>query len=138
MNDLARRLLTSQTRGQDNSQELAQATDGICRQLRRQLARLLGHEGSDALFSRSLKIAENKFSLPPSAKATSSADCLQGFLKSVQDHEPAAAREMCVGVIESLLTLLASLVGEELTRTLVQDAFVDSAGAKDTSEGTRA
>jgi len=136
MNDVARRLLASEIKGQQGSKELANATERVWQRLRGHLSRLIGQDGSHALLSRSLRLAQRRFSLLQSVKATPGADCVEGLQETIQDQDPAAAFEMCIGIIESIIALFASFVGEGLARKLVEEAFINPVDAEATNEGT--
>jgi hypothetical protein len=135
MNDLARQLLTSEAKNPASSEELAYATERICRELLRYLSRILGRDGSLTLLRRSLKQAQNKFSLLRSVE-TDADGGLKGFSQSLQGQE-SATLEIGVAVIESLLALLASLVGEDLAKALVEDALINPRDAEATNTGNK-
>jgi hypothetical protein len=126
VNDVARRLLSSETKSQDSSEELAYATERVCQNLLRFLSRLLGHDGSYALLGRSLKQAQSRFLPLQCVTVDPDTDGFKGLLESVQDQQAPSTLEMCVGLIESLLALFASFVGEDLARKLVERASINS------------
>jgi hypothetical protein len=134
MNDVARRLLTSEAKSHASSEELAYATERVCQKLLRYLSRLLGHDGSYALLRRSLKHAQTKFALLESVKTDPDTSGIKGLVESLRYQEPAATLEMCVGMIESFLALFASFVGEDLARKLVEEAFIDADERKATNK----
>jgi hypothetical protein len=134
MNDLARQLLTSEAKNPASSEELAYATERICRELLRYLSRILGRDGSLTLLRRSLKQAQNKFSLLRSVE-TDADGGLNGFSQSLQGQE-SATLEIAVAVIESLLAVLAGLVGEDLAKVFVEDALINPRDAEATNTGT--
>src|ERR1051326_3713337 len=88
MDDLARRLILSETTDEQNSKQLVYATLRVCGQLCRHLSRLLGPDGTYALLSRSLKLAAKAFPQLKSVKPSPSETCLEGPLESVQAQEP--------------------------------------------------
>jgi hypothetical protein len=136
MNEFARQLLTSEAKNPASSEELAYATERIYGELHRYLSRILGRDGSLTLLRRSLKQAQNKFSLLRSVE-TDADGSLKGFLQSLQGQEPAATLEIAVAVIESLLALLASLVGEDLAKGLVEDALINPRDAEAKNTGNK-
>jgi hypothetical protein len=135
MNDLARQLLTSEAKNPASSEELAYATERICRELLRYLSRILGRDGSLTLLRRSLKQAQNKFSLLRSVE-TDADGGLNGFSQSLQGQE-SATLEIAVAVIESLLAVLAGLVGEDLAKVFVEDALINPRDAEATNTGNK-
>ena len=122
MNDVARHLLSSETTGQGNSMELAYATERVCQRLRIYLSRLLGSDGSATLLRRSLKLSQGRFARLQTVKL-SDGRAFAGLVETVQELEPGVTLEMCIALIESFLTLFASLVGEDLARKLVEEAL---------------
>jgi hypothetical protein len=116
--------------------ELACASERIYRELFRYLSRILGRDGILTLLRRSLKQAQNKFSLLRSVE-TDADGRLKGFLQSLQCQECDAAIEIGVALIESLLALLASFVGEDLAKALVEDALINPRGAKARNTGNK-
>jgi hypothetical protein len=135
MNDLARQLLMSEAKNPASSEELAYATERIYSELLRYLSRILGRDGSRTLLLRSLKQAQNKFPLLQSVE-TEADGSLKGLFQSFQGHEAAATLEIGVALIESLLALLASFVGEDLAKLLVEDALINPRDGEATNTGT--
>src|SRR5580704_15679759 len=101
MNEVARRLVVAETKNPRSSEELAHATERVCRKIRGNLSRILGQEGSQVLVARSLKVAEKKFSCLQSVKTTPDV-CLEGLVDSIRAQDPDAALQVCTGIIESL------------------------------------
>ena len=122
MNEVARRLLASDTKNPRSSEELAYATERGCQKIRGNLSRILGLEGSQVLVARSLKVAQKRFPCLQPVKTTPDV-CLEGLLDSIRTQAPDAALQVCAGIVESLISLLASLVGEDLAKTLVEEAY---------------
>ena len=122
MNEVARRLLAAETKNSRSSEELAYATERVCQKIRGNLSRILGQDGSQVLVTRSLRVAQNRFSSLQPVKATPDV-CLDGLLDSIRALNPDAALQVCAGIIESLISLLASLVGKDLAKTLVEEAY---------------
>jgi hypothetical protein len=131
MDDVARRFILSETADPQDSKQLVYATLRICGKLRDHLSRLLGHEGSCTLLSRSLKLASKTFPSLQSVKASPNGRCLEGLLESVQNQEPHVTLDTCAGVINSLIALFASFVGEDLATKLVEEAFSYASGGED-------
>jgi hypothetical protein len=137
MNDVARQLLASETKGQAGSEELAGATERVCRNLARYLSRVVGRDGSHALLSRSLKQAQQRCPLLLSVRTNPGTLELEGLSESLKKDEPATTFEICIAMIESFLALLASFVGEDLARKLVETAFVSPGGPEATNNSDK-
>jgi hypothetical protein len=135
MNDLARRLLSLETKGDAGSDDLAYATNRVCEKLLHHLTRFLGRDGSYALFRRSLKQVQTKFSLLQPVRIDPDTNGLKGLLELLHDQEPPAALELCLGIIESFLALFATFVGEDLARKLVETGLINPGGSEATSKG---
>jgi hypothetical protein len=124
INDVARRLVVSETKNPRSSEELAYATERACQKIRSNLSRVLGQDGSNVLVARSLKLAQKQFPCLQPVEATPNV-CLEGLLDSIQAQDPEKTLQVCAGIIESLVSLLASLVGENLAITLVEEAYIN-------------
>jgi hypothetical protein len=135
MNELARRLLRLETKGDAGSDDLAYATNRVCEKLLHRLSRLLGRDGSYALFTRSLKQAQTKCSLLQPVRIDPDTTSLNGLWELLHDQEPPAALELCLGIIESFLALFATFVGEDLARKLVEGGLINPGDSEAASKG---
>jgi hypothetical protein len=124
----ARRLMTTfQGGSRHNSDELASAAINVYGTLSKNLASLVGEEGSHALFRRSVKLAAARF--PCLAEVRSAAHVDASLLKAVggclRSQPPDLAMEVSLGLLIAFLDLLATFIGERLTLRLLQDAWPD-------------
>jgi hypothetical protein len=91
----------------------------VCEKLRRPLSTLAGATGFHSLVARALMLAKRE--VPELQGVHVGPD---GALLGLADIEPRAARALAeIALITNLLDLVASFIGEELTMTLVQDAW---------------
>lgn len=91
----------------------------VCEKLRRPLSTLAGATGFHSLVARALMLAKRE--VPELHKVHVGPD---GALLALADIQPRSARALGeIALITNLLDLVASFIGEELTMSLVQDAW---------------
>ena len=87
-----------------------------------ELAVLIGNDAVRALYLRAMHLSLLSFERP---EGTSQAlDALLGALhQTLANHQPADARSAAQALLESLVALLVSLIGQPLTLRLVTSAW---------------
>jgi hypothetical protein len=122
--DLGRLLLTAATGDQTDPATLPGAAERAFQKLCRQLAELVTMVGSQALFSRALYLTRTQFPFLAGVRAgTTPEACLEGLRDSVQGVEPAQAREGLAALFATLIELLTTFIGEDLTLRLVAEVW---------------
>lgn len=135
--ELARWILASEMGDRQEPTAVAEAAELACQKLSQRLARLVTVAGGQALLARALHLARPDFPFLEGVRPGSSPEsCLEGLREHVQRVEPARAREGLALVLASLLGLLATFIGDELTLRLVRDVWPD-ARLGGTGPGTR-
>ena len=87
-----------------------------------ELATLIGNDGVRALYLRALHLSLRSFERP--AQASQALDALLPDLrKNLVNRQPADARTAAQALLESLVKLLVSLIGQPLTLRLVTSAW---------------
>lgn len=125
--DLARWLLGHEMRDRQDLPALVEAAETTCQKLSQRLARLVTAAGSRALIARALHLASADFPFLAGVQAGSPPErYLEGLGERVQGVEPARAREGVAMVLASVLGLLATFIGDELTLRLVRDVWPDA------------
>jgi hypothetical protein len=123
---LARRLLTYEAVGSENSEPTESAAVRVCAKLRRPLITLAGVAGFRSLLSRALTLARAE---APSLSAVQvAADAsLQGLDELEPQIDKEQAREAGVILIAQLIGLLRTFIGEGVTLRMVQDVWPQAA-----------
>lgn len=123
MRELAEELLAIEEAAHSEGHTPAQNAGRVYEKLRGQLTRFAGVDGFTSLFRRALAVA--RIEIP-------ALECLQvkgdGSIEGFEAVSAAAAdggHEAAVVLTANLLTLLATFIGEPLTRRLVKDAWPD-------------
>jgi hypothetical protein len=128
MRDLAQRLLTYESDGDNTSEPAGYATLRVYEKLRGNLRVLVGVAGFRALASRALTLARSE--VPGLGAVQVAAD---GKLQGISEIEPPMKAdenwidEEGVILISSLLGLLLMFLGEALTMNLVLNVWPDAA-----------
>ncbi|MBA3772893.1 MAG: hypothetical protein H0X13_10515 [Ramlibacter sp.] len=101
---------------------VADATVQALQALIAELAMLIGNDAVRALYLRALHVSLLFFDR--TAPANQPLDALLADLRrSLTNHQPADARRAAQALLESLVTLLVSLIGQPLTLRLVTSAW---------------
>jgi hypothetical protein len=112
---------------------LADATVRALEALFAELAVLIGNDAVRALYLRAVHLSSLLFDR--SAQANQSLDALLAELRqNLTNHQPADARRAAQALLESLVALLVSLIGQSLTLRLVTSAW-GSPSAHSTTTG---
>ncbi|HUH07689.1 MAG TPA: hypothetical protein VML96_07775 [Egibacteraceae bacterium] len=115
----------------------ADAAEAVCRKLTHRLARLVTFAGCQALLVRALRLTSADYPFLEGIRPGSSPEsCLEGLREGVEGLEPARAREGMAMVLASLLWLITTFIGDEITLRLVRDVWPD-ARIGGTGPGTR-
>jgi hypothetical protein len=124
--DLARRLLAREMGARRDPAALPEATGRACRKLCERLAKLVTAAGCRALVGRALHLASAESPFLEGVRAGSPPEtCLEGLGERVQGVEPAAAEHGLAAILASLIGLLVTFIGEDLTLRLVRDVWPD-------------
>ena len=118
MEELARRLVALETARHSSSDLSIEGAVRVCDKLRISITRYTGNGGYASLLSRSIALAKVK--APSLGKVEIQPD---GSLRYPTDVDPALTAENAgMVLVATLLGLLNTLIGEELTMTLVRRA----------------
>ena len=124
LRQIAHRLMTQQVGTRRDVDELALAAVHVYATLLTSLSPLLGDSGSSALLRRSLKLTEATFPCYTEAR-----DGKDGLLNAVgaclRKQSPDVAWDASVAVLTAYIELLATFIGERLTRQLLHEAWPD-------------
>lgn len=109
--------------GRRDPTELAAAAVGIYETLLNTLSPLLGDVGSQALFRRSVKLAQEAFPCYGEAQSDANDPLLGVVGECLRRQEVELARKASVGLLLVFAELLAAFIGERLTGQLLQDTW---------------
>jgi len=122
MRDFAARLIAYEARAGNSSRTPAASGFPVIENLRPHLAVLMGITGFRALLSRALARAEAE--VPWLRTVQVKADgSLAGFDEQAAQVDPEDAAEGGVALLAQLLELLATFIGENLTRRLMREIW---------------
>lgn len=131
-----RRMLTREAGTGAAAPAIAAATRRLCERFADQLTPLIGDAGMAAICARSLHLTERNVRGLASVRASAEWDPPFALLQlSPEQQEPAAATEAAIALLATASELLASLIGESLTTSLLREAWPDDF-AGDTSHET--
>lgn len=125
INDFARRVLLRQV-GEEGlvPEALAEAVERAFEGLRRRLGKVVGGEGFRAMLARSLVLAKREFPWLESTQMSPNGT-LVGLSAVSREHEIDEMEAGGISLLAHLLTLLVTLIGEELTGRLLCDVWPD-------------
>lgn len=132
MQDLAKRLLASETAEGNFSSANIPAVLRVSEKLRRPLSTLAGSAGFQSLLSRALTLAKRT---SPGLNAVQVKP--DGSLEGLNKIASGEAAEAGILLIAQLLELLAHFIGESLTLGLVRDVWPDLVFSDANSGGTK-
>ncbi|MDP9132020.1 MAG: hypothetical protein M3M98_02655 [Nitrospirota bacterium] len=117
------RFLTRELGTRRDPEELASAAVAIYEALLKILSPLLGNVGSQALFRRSLNLTKGTFPCYEEARTAKDDALLEAVSACLRQQQPDIAREASVALLIAFVELLATFIGERLTRQLLQEAW---------------
>lgn len=126
---IATRLLAHEMGGQPATAEsLAAASVQLLDRLSARLAEVIGPAGVQAIFLRAVKLRKPEFPfleerLVPQGSGQGLAESLRAHL---QGQEPEAIQEVSVILFATFAGLLATVIGDRLTRSLLQQIWPDT------------
>ncbi len=106
---------------------LLDAAERSCLKLGSRLARLITAVGFQALLARALHLARGEFPFLDGVQTgTTEAACLVGLREKAVGIEPAMLRAALTTVLASVIGLLSTFIGDDLTVRLVRDVWPDA------------
>ena len=124
MHELARRLVALEAETQNEKDEPAGEAVRVCEKLQISLTRFAGTDGFAALLRRALALARADDPSLEGVKVT-----LEGHLEGLENIGSTAGNapfEAANAITGHLLVLLATFIGEPLTRRLVRQAWPEA------------
>ena len=126
MRNLARSLIVAERRKNDSRDTDARAAFRVCEKLRQSLSALAGAVGFWTLLTRALALAKVEAPWLAQIKVEPSGALSIPETGDIETDESAAARGG-EALVAHVLQLLATLIGEALTRRLVQQSWPKTA-----------
>ena len=126
---VATRLLAQETGGgPGTSESLAAASGRLLEKLSQRLGQVVGPAGVQSIFLRAVRLRKAEFvfldhRIQPSDNRESLAEPLRACL---QEQEPDVIREVSVALFATFAGLLANVIGDRLTWSLLQQIWPDT------------
>ena len=113
---------------------VAAATSRAYDDLQRVLAPVIGNVGVAAMTDRALHLAAGEYPWLPRHQPGSPDTPFTQVIDALKRQDPILATEAAAAVLETILGLLTTFIGEPLTGRLVQQAWPHAASGADTEE----
>lgn len=127
--DLARWLLAAEAGKHKEPEEFAALGERVYHRLRTHLATLLGANGFDALWARALHLAQPNFRAGDDTAVEEAlptrASHAYGLDAAMRGHDSAVVQQNLVVAFASLITLLFTFIGEELSLRFIRQVWPD-------------
>ena len=137
----AARLLVQETGGAPaTSESLATVSGRLLDKMSQRLAQVIGPAGVQSILLRAVKLRKSEFAfLDERIFAGDNRDSLAAPLRAcLQEHEPEVIREVSVTLFATFAGLLANVVGDRLTWSLLEqiwpDALLSRTGLEETEK----
>jgi hypothetical protein len=120
-------LQTSAVGSRHNSDDVASAALTVYETVAKNLASLVGEDGSHALFRRSVNLTAARFPCLADARGAARVDAslVKAVAGCVRSQAPDLAKEVSLALLITYVDLLATFIGERLTLRLLQDGWPD-------------
>jgi hypothetical protein len=127
LQELARRAIKTRLAGPATSAAAAQAMQGSCGELYRVLETVMGPAGLQALIGRAIQLTARDHPWLTRVTPGTAVDCaLSGLTEAAGPLEAGDATEGCAALLASILWLLITFIGEDLTLRFVRHAWPDA------------
>jgi len=125
LHEIARRIMKMRSPGAPaTAAAAAESMQLSCGDLYRTLETLMGASGLQALLDRAIQITARDHPWLAAVKAGSAADCaLSGLSEASEEMSAKQATEGCAALLATILWLLITLIGEDLTLRFVRHAW---------------
>lgn len=137
----AMRLLAQEIAGDPpTSENLAAASGRLLEKLSQRLGQVIGPSGVRAIFLRAVSLRKSEFvflddRMVARDERDGVAEPIRTFLKG---HEPEVIRDVAVALFATSAGLLANVIGDRLTWSLLQQIWPDTLRARNDTEETEA
>jgi len=120
------RLLARQAGTGADAPAVAAAARRLCKDFAQRLTPLIGDGGVAAIYGRSLQLAERRFpGFAPARSSGQDGDPFTHVQHFVEHQDPVVAIRAAVTVLAIASEVLASFIGETLTRLLLHETWPD-------------
>ncbi len=124
--EIARRLLDQDLADPNDPVRVAEAGESVCRKLHTHVAPLIGLAGFQSVLSHAVRRESGRHSLLKGLQMGSGdGPCLSGLSEQTEGADPAQVRAALVALFSSFVGLLISLLGRDLTSTLLRRVLPD-------------
>lgn len=133
--EMAHQIMARQFGVSRDPEALASAAMRVYTQMLTNLFNLLGQTSTSAIFRRSLILTRQVSPCLSELEETDHDNLLEAVGACVRKQSPEIAREVSIALLETFLELLMTLIGESLTRQLIQEAGLDRPPPSEESPG---
>jgi hypothetical protein len=125
LHEIARRVMKTRLPGTPaTSAAAADAMQRSCGELYRILERTMGPHGLQALVDRAVQITAREYPWLSTVRSGATADCpLSGLIEASEHLDVADAAEGYAALLASIIWLLVTFIGEDLTLQFVRHAW---------------
>ena len=128
LHDIARRVIHSRYRDAPSLAASADAMQLSCGELYRVLETAMGPAGLQALITRAIKLTARDYPWLAQVKVGNAAGCaLSGLTEAAERLDVAEANEGYAALLATIVSLLVTFIGEELTLRFLRLAWPDAA-----------
>jgi hypothetical protein len=119
------RLLVHEAGGDESAKGLAAAAERVCQRLSHHAGNVLGVDAFDALLGRALALVKPDFPCLGAVTVEPSHAGLKGLRESFQDQTAEQIADAIVAVVATFLALLAALIGEEVSLSVLVEVWAE-------------
>ena len=135
---LALRLFEYEAKKSGNPDEPVKTIEVCCQRLHDRLDRVIGAGGFRALLNRALYLAKKRYAWLEGVEIEDYPGCeFKELREAVKGKKPAIMDEACRLMLENVIWLLVTFIGEDIAFGLIQEAWPDvSIAASNSKEAT--
>jgi hypothetical protein len=121
-----------------DARAVAAAAVAAYEQLADRVAPIIGRDGVNAIYTRSLHLLQNDFPwLPSAAPADTDRAPAEELRATLEGQDPSVIAQAMEALVLNFADLLATLIGDRLAMRLFRDAWPDAFGAEPGQEGSK-
>ncbi|WP_437965522.1 hypothetical protein WMF04_38700 [Sorangium sp. So ce260] len=131
---LSRRIIEHEIAGRETPADIAQGTEGAFRRLYQVMSTVIGPAGFQAVLTRAVHLTRRSCPAFNACDVTyGDTVVMRGMTELIEREGAAQAREAAVVLLDNVITLLCSFIGEGLTFRLLRRGWT---GLSDGAEGS--
>jgi|SRR5215213_1715767 len=124
LKNLAQSLLVHEAKNSPSPAKLAEALEACCQRLHNRLDSLIGAGGFRALLDRALYLAKKEHPWLKGVEIQAYPGCeLKALNEAMTGRPPAEIRETLTIILENVIWLLVTFIGEDIVFALIEEAW---------------